>query len=241
MDSLLARFRAIPPVTRALLFVVVVGWIANALAGHLGFDAIWWTRLVPSAVRQGELWRLLTYPWLVAGEPLALIFGALMLGFFGAPLEASWGSRGFSWRLALLVGVPAVATVLVLWPTNARDLSYSGLAPLGVSLLTAFASRHRQARIALFPLPIAIEADQFLWLEAALLMLYAIAGGVVGLIPEFFAFGFALAWFRLGLDLGLRRSWLKFRAGRIEAGLAKARRQRGLRIVRDDDDQRYLH
>jgi membrane associated rhomboid family serine protease len=237
--------RTVPGATRALLGVVVVGSILDAIFSRwLGlFDAAALAALVPGRVLAGEVWRLVTYPW-IAGNPLSLVFGALMLVFFAAPLEARWGTRRFLLRLAVLVAVPALVTVaLGAMLTRVDGYPYAGLGPLGLALLTAFASAQRGARIALFPLPFVLEADQFLVLEGGLLLLYMLfAGTTVPFIPEVASFGLALAWFRLGLDLGLGRSWSRYQRARAEASLEKLRKKRGLRLVRDDDDeQRYLH
>jgi membrane associated rhomboid family serine protease len=234
---------SVPRATRAMLVVFVVASVLDAIVARWmhGPELALFTALIPGAVAQGEVWRLVTYPWL-AGDPLALVFGVMLLLFFAGSLERRWGRRSFLIRTFVLAAVPAVlTTVLGLGLPAVRAAPYVGLSALGLCWLTAFASDLRSARVALFPLPFVLTGDQLLWFEGAMLLLWMLfSGSPVPYLNDALAFGLALAWFRFGAFEGLRRRWLRLRRGRVESRLERLARERRLRIVRDDDD-RFLH
>jgi membrane associated rhomboid family serine protease len=167
-----------------------------------------------------------------------------MLYFFASPLERGWGTQRFLVRTALLTVVPAVVTTLIgLAFGRVAVQPYVGLATLGVAYITAFASQMRDARVMMFPLPLQLTGDQLLMFEGGMLALWVLFGGLTPFIPELAGFAMGLAWFRFDVTRTLRRSWLRHRQSRLEAQVGKLRRDRKLRVVRDDDgdDERYLH
>ena len=236
---------SLPRATRAMLVLFVAASILDAVVSRWmhGPELALFTALIPGEVLRGEVWRLVSYPWL-ADAPLALIFGVMLLVFFASSLERSWGRKTFIVRTLVLAAVPAVLTsVLGLALPAVAVAPYVGLSALGLCWLTAFASDLRSARVALFPLPVVLTGDQLLWFEGGMLLLWMLfSGSPVPYLNDAIAFGFALAWFRFGAFEGLRKRWLKLRKGRVESRLEKLARERRLRVVRDDDDEsRFLH
>jgi membrane associated rhomboid family serine protease len=236
---------SLPRSTRTMLVVFVAASVLDAIVARWlhGPELALFTALVPGEVAQGEVWRLVTYPWL-AGDPLALIFGVMLLVFFASSLERSWGRRLFITRTALLAVVPAAVTTLVgLALPSVAYAPYVGLSALGLCWLTAFAADLRNARVTLFPLPLVLSGDQLLWFEGGMLLLWMLfSGSPVPYLNDAVAFSLALAWFRFGAFEGLRRRWLRLRKGRVESRLERLARERRLRVVRDDDDEsRFLH
>jgi membrane associated rhomboid family serine protease len=233
-------FPPIPPATRVLLFVLVGLSLLNVFAARwLGVLApAEFLALEPGAVLHGQVWRLVTHPW-VAVAPFELIFSGFALYLFGGQLEDAWGPRRYVQRLALLVAVPSALVVLLsLALPSLAGAAFLGMPPVTIALVVAFATRLGHRQIMMFPLPFVLSGDGLLYLEAGFLALYVLfAGTVLGFVPELLAFGFALAWFRFGLFQGWGRRWLLFRRSRLEARLKRLRRRSGLRVVEDDEGE----
>ena len=98
-------WRALPPVTRSTLALSVaadlLGLLAPGTASLLAAD---------SAAIAGrlEIWRLVTYPFVLQGI-WNLLFGLLLFWALGSELEPSWGSRRYA---LFLLAATAVASVL---------------------------------------------------------------------------------------------------------------------------------
>jgi membrane associated rhomboid family serine protease len=83
---------------------LVVRWIVLTLGASVfaAVDGGWlarWTGLVPSRVWYGEIWRLVTWPW-IQTDPLALLMTLAAMYKFGGDLAVAWGDR----RLRRFVG-----------------------------------------------------------------------------------------------------------------------------------------
>src|SRR3990170_8385570 len=89
----------VPPVVGLLISLLVVVSLTGALVPNLTNLAIF----VPALVTRGELWRLVTWPF-VETHPLSLVFGALILWWLGRDLALAWGERRF---LVLFLGLAA--------------------------------------------------------------------------------------------------------------------------------------
>jgi membrane associated rhomboid family serine protease len=233
-----------PRATRAMLVLFVAGSVLDAVVARWmhGPEFALFTALIPREVLNGEVWRLVSYPWL-AGDPLALVFGVMLLVFFASSLERSWGRRTFVVRTLVLAAAPAAMTTLLgLALAPVAGAPYVGLSALGLAWLTAFASELRSARVTLFPLPVVLTGDQLLWFEGGMLLLWMLfSGSPVPYLNDALSFGLALAWFRLGAFDELRKRWLRLRKGRVESRLERLARERRLRLVRDDEETRFLH
>lgn len=219
----------------SILAALLKGWIGS-------IDLLEWAAFQPNLVLGGQVWRLVTWPWL-ATDPFGLIFGVLGLYFFGSACERAWGRRSFLFRLGVFVVVPVMLTMpIVFAPGAAARVGAIGPSVLVLALLAAYAADHRRASIVLFPIPFRLNGDMILWFEGGLLALYVLfSGTILPYLPQIAAFGLALAWFRFDLLKGLRRRWLQLRRRRIEANLRKLK-GRHLSVVKDDDEPpTYLH
>jgi membrane associated rhomboid family serine protease len=232
------------PITKGVLGLFVGLSIINALAPAANIHLAEWTFLSPALVLRGEVWRLVTYPW-IASDPIGLVFGALAVFLFGGRLEESWGSRLYFKRIAWFVLLPAVlVTVLGLGLQSVLRAQYFGLTPLLTALVVAFASQMRGRSIYMFPIPVPLSGDGLLYMEGGFLALYIIfARSVSPFMIHLLAFGLALAWFRFDLLRDVRRSWLRMKKRRIEAQMARVRASRNLRVVPSDDEDppRFVH
>jgi membrane associated rhomboid family serine protease len=95
----------------ALLAVfIVVGGFGAATGGQSTMHAA--LMLTRHGVLQGELWRLVSYPFLTSG-PLSLLFTVLIFYYIGMPLELMWGTARFLTLFLVSVLGGAAAGVLL--------------------------------------------------------------------------------------------------------------------------------
>ncbi len=104
----------VPAATGLLLLLLVGGSVAGALLDAVRALAAF----APAAVREGQVWRLVTWAF-VETQPIDLVFAALMVYWLGRDLSFSFGERGLvvAW-LGLSAGTALVTTLLSLaWPS----------------------------------------------------------------------------------------------------------------------------
>ncbi|HVO49857.1 MAG TPA: rhomboid family intramembrane serine protease [Thermoanaerobaculia bacterium] len=135
-------WRRIPPVTRALLVLVVAGYLLTLAAPAAAF----WLVLSPGDVLAGQVWRLLTYA-VVNGSIGAVLVDLLLLWQLGSEMEPRWGSRRFgaflgvstllAGALGLLVGggaglAPTVLALIFAWMLEgpSQSLLFFGVFPM---------------------------------------------------------------------------------------------------------------
>lgn len=239
-----------PKLTRVLVGVFVGLSVLAAVLGPWAGAVNLWQLLgfTGDAVLSGQVWKLVTYPWLADGV-FSLVFGLFGFLFFVGQLEFQWGRRLFIRRIAILVVAPVLLLTLLSLVSPAIGARAVAIGPsmLIVACLTAFASELRGRTIMLFPLPFQLTGDMILYLEAGLLTLSVLfAGQIIPFLAPIVSFGIALAWFRFDVTRDLRRAWLKWRKRSLERKLEKSRaaQRSHLRVVRggdDDDKKRYLH
>ena len=104
-------WRRIPPVTRAILVATAAGYLATL------FLDISILVLAPAEVLFGQVWRLVTYPF-VNVRVLTLLFDLLLLWSFGSEMEPRWGSRRFTAFLLLATALAGVVGVLAARPVR---------------------------------------------------------------------------------------------------------------------------
>lgn len=221
----------------ALIAVATLGsWVARDLT---------WAALLPSALR-GEVWRVVTYP-LVQEEPLGLIFGGMVLYFFGPQLAYDWGERRFLWN-SLIVTVGAAALTLLLAGALGVNFGYLGLWALVDGLVLMWALRYPEQQILLFfvvPVTGRLLALVTVGINALFLVWGVARAGTVGLVqftPPMAALLIGWLLSRSGVSMPLRRwkrAWRDFRAER-----QVRRRSKHLKVVRKnghDEPPRWLN
>ena len=107
----------VPAAVGGLIVATVVTSLVAAVGGRSGLGLHQFLLLDTGAIWRGEVWRLVTWV-LVENDPLNLLFGGLVLYWFGRDLVDAWGQRRF---LVTYFVVPAVAGVLasvlaIAWP-----------------------------------------------------------------------------------------------------------------------------
>jgi membrane associated rhomboid family serine protease len=201
--------------------------------------------LRPADVWRGQLWRLLTWPF-VEPSPLGLIFACLMLYWFGGALARQWGSQRFLVYLGGVMLVAGAGTCAI-----ARiDRSVLGHSYLGgwavttaMSVTWGLSFPYSVVRI-YFVLP--LRGYWLAWLTVAVTVVLAIYSGWEQFLPELLAEGTALAWlFRKSIFARWSRSRSALDSKRRDAKRRSSARRRGRRVVdylravdgdRKDDD-----
>jgi hypothetical protein len=244
---------SIGPVTAGTLVLVLAGTlIAPAITHWARFtNAFDWVAFIPDDIWAGQLWRLVTYPWVIVGRGTDFIINIVLsiwsIAVFMAAVEQVWGPRRTLFRLAILIIGPAllVSALYRVFPHIRGDIGPQNFIS---GMLVAYAVALRGNQVRMFFLPFAFSGDSLIMLEGAIIFVFIVTDGtILTHVLMLVSYFWAIAWFRLGLGLNIdfRKAWLRFRKARIEARMARMRKRSGLRIVssRDEEDEpkRYLH
>ena len=174
-----------PPLVGALIAATVLLSIVGAVGARYGLPLYSYLGLVPQAVFEGQLWRLLTWVF-IEGDPVSLVFGCLMLYWFGRDLAASWGERWFAAAFfggAAAVGVLVLLATRLFWPELVMA-PHVGNTPVmaGLVIVWALAFPERQIRLYfLFPM----GGMTLVWIELGLTLLFALYYGLFAVFPAF--------------------------------------------------------
>lgn len=148
---------------KILLVAHFVGWLLTPLLGP-SFQAA--LLLDPSAITGGfELWRLFTFPFVVAGVS-DLLFTALGLIFFASTVERRLGTRAF---IGLYFAASVTAGILLVALSFAVDNPglLAGATAAQFAILAAFTRMSPNGQVmAAFVLP--VKAIHLLWFVVAL-------------------------------------------------------------------------
>lgn len=191
------------------------------------------------AILHGQLWRILSAPLMQAPTQFWHVFGVLLsLYFFATPLETQWSRGRFVRFLLGLAILPAFAQVFVdlLLPVSiSRYLSqgywYGGLA-VASGLTVAWALNFRGGVVRLYGI-LPVTPRTLILIVVATPLLFLVfreppAEGIAGLLAGCFG-GWLLGG---GTPSPLRRYWLKFRIGRLDAEVQRETAQRKKRVER---------
>jgi len=237
---------AVPPITLQLMIATgVATLLCVVLANYFGLrqvlDAFVYR---PQDVVPGlKIWKLLTYLFVLGGDPIGFLFGLLVLYFFGGWFERAWGSRRFL-RFFLISGAGAALLPLLVSPFSPTVAStvYFGNWAVLEALTVAMGMLQPETQVYLyFVLP--VTARQLMYVSWGLIGLFIVFNASI--VPYLTAIGGVGMGLLLTLgSQGPRRLWIRFQAGRIERQLK--RRARHLTVVpppsRDREDKKnYLH
>ncbi len=217
--------RRMPPVVAGLIAATLLLSIACAVdAGSQGalyrHLALW-----PAQVWRGEVWRLVTWPFIEA-DPLGLIFACILLFRCGADLEERWGSARMLGYAAAIIGVAGAGTcVVALAFPDTMDLRHLAGWALSDAIVVAWALQFPQERLVLYGL-ISVGGRDLVYGWCALTATAALYYGIPVFLPEILATAAAVLTMTGG-----------FRGWRATRG----KRRGKLRIVRDDDDPRWMN
>ncbi len=190
-------------------------------------------------ILHGQLWRVFTAPLMQAPTQFWHVFGVLLaLYFFATPLEKQWGRARFVRFLLMLAVLPAFAQMLVelalplsITPYLSESHWYGGLA-LASGLTIAWALNFRGDVVRLYGI-LPVTPRTLILIVLATPFGYLIfrqppAEGIAGLFAGCFG-GWLLGG---GTPSPLRRYWLKFRIGRLDAEVQREAAQRRKRVER---------
>jgi membrane associated rhomboid family serine protease len=215
-----------------LIVATVLTSLVAAVGGRSGLGLHQLLLLDTGAVWQGEIWRLVTWV-LVESDPLNLLFGGLVLYWFGRDLVDAWGARRF---LVTYFAVPAVAGVLasllsLAWP-GLEAYRFAGFWVALDALVVAWGLNHPFRQILLF-FAVPVSGKALVWITVGGTALFALFTGVGAFVPHLLAEG--IAWLHVsGKSPGawLRRIRLPRRKGRGRFEVIHADR---------DPDRRWLN
>ena len=129
-------WRAIPPVTRTALALAGAGYLLGLLVPGAAFLLA----AIPSRILAGEVWRLVTYPLVIAGI-VNVLFALLLLWSFGTEMEAVWGSRRFALFLVAASASAAALGTLAALALGTGLAVGAGMSGLLTALIVAWALR----------------------------------------------------------------------------------------------------
>lgn len=126
--------------------------------------------LIPELVRDGQLWRLITWP--LANQPtLWTIIGLAIFWYFGREIESLMGRNRFAWTIGFLTLVPALAATVL-------SLPQAGFRPLQFAVFLLFIAQYPFARF-FFGIPAWALGAVFIALEVLQLVGLREYGGIV--------------------------------------------------------------
>ncbi len=147
LDSLevrLGRF-AIPHLTRIVVVLSLLVWgLIQVNPRFLEALVLW-----PAAVREGEVWRLVSFLFIPPGAGFLTLFYLLFLWTMGEGLEEAWGS--FKVNVFYLVGM--IGTVVAAWLFDGVGTA----AYLNLSLSFAFATLYPDYPVLLFVIQVRVK------------------------------------------------------------------------------------
>jgi membrane associated rhomboid family serine protease len=165
---------------------LVTKWLAITIAASLigvidGGFMIHWASLVPHRVLSGEVWRLVTWPF-VEVAPLELILTCMAIYKFGTELSVRWGERRlfrFAAEILLIAGVVGVIASTI---THTPLLHLGGWA-VGDLLVIAWARQFPNRALSFYGL-VTVHGRQLVYLTIAITAVYAVYIGIVPFAPE---------------------------------------------------------
>ena len=228
-----------PAAVVAILLLTLLATLVGVVGLRNGLPLLAYVGLVPAAVWQGQVWRLVTWVFFVPGlSPISLLFLAMMLLLFGRDLCDSWGSRRFT---AVYLGIAAVSglvTCLIAFAARGLMLAnYMDAWPVIDALVVAWALLFPTRQI-LFSFVIPVSGKALIWITVALTVFFALLTGIGGFVPHLVALAAMYAYMR-ATPL-LRRRWLGARLRGLQG--ASRRRPAHIRPVDEPDEKpRWYH
>lgn len=190
--------------------------------------------LSPAMILHGQLWRLVSWPF-VQADPLTLLFGGFMLYWLGQQLSYVWSEQRFLARFLGYAIFASVATTLIAQVWAPASAGHIGIWPVANALIVSWAMLYPDRQVNVWGV-LPLTGRAVAWLVVGGTFLYGIAaGGLRGIgtfTPHLCAI--ALAWV-LACGVGVGRPWRDARAWWAERD-AK-RRARHLKVVKKDGEE----
>lgn len=231
-DNVLSFGGNVPPVVGGLIIALLAGSILGTVSPNIRAAAA----LIPAAILDFQVWRLVTWVF-VETDPLSLVFGGLMLYWFGRDLAWAWGPNRFlaTW-FGLTAGAAVATTVLALVVPGLAVGAWLGAWAILSALVIAWASIFPERQI-LFMFALPISGRTLLWITIGGTLLYALFGGIGRYVPHLIAQGLMLLTLRGGLPF--RGVWQTFRIREMERRAKK--RAAHLKVVKKNGSGDWMN
>lgn len=219
--------RRSPQVTTVLIAATLAMSLIVAVDARSGGQLYHQLALLPEAIWRGQIWRLVTWPF-IQGGPLPLIFACVVLHVFGSDLRRAWGPVGFLRYVAGIVLVVGIGTsLLALVLPSAWDLPQLGGMVLGDALVIAWARLFPDRPVSIYFVLI-VRGRALVSVIVGATVTFAVFYGISWMLPEL-----------LGVAAALLHGARPPRRWRLK--LKRAWTRRKLRVVRgsrfDDSDE----
>ena len=220
-----------------LAIALVAGSLIHYLVGPYFGDVL---PLIPDDVLHHlKLWQPLTYSF-VAGDPMSVIFGALVIWQIGSSLESTWGSRrfvAFSLGITVLAGLVTCGVALLYPPL--REGGFFGAWVMGTAIWVAYGLSFGRAETNFWGMP--LSGNMFALIGVGFVVLNGAFAGWRVVVPDLFGLVFTLLYIK---GASPRLLWLRFTSWRLQRKMK--RRSKVLTLVSKDrniggDSDRYLH
>jgi membrane associated rhomboid family serine protease len=191
--------------------------------------------LIPQAILAGEVWRIVTWPF-VQRDVLGLLFGGFMLWSLGQQLSYAWSERRFLIRFINYTVVAGVGTTLLAVMLNDPTLGHVGIWPVVIALLVSWAMMFPDRQVNLWGVLPMTGKTLALLVVGGTILSGLFSGGIRGLAtmaPHLIAI--TMAWLQArGLGRGGQRQWSLARRWWSER--EQKRRSKHLKVVKKDKD-----
>jgi membrane associated rhomboid family serine protease len=165
---------------------LVTKWLAITIAASLiaamdGGFLIRWASLIPHRILTGEVWRLVTWPFVEPG-PFELILTCMAIYRFGTELSVRWGERCLARYVAEILLIAGVVGVVASTVTHTPMLHLGGWA-VGDVLVISWARQFPNRALSFYGL-VTVHGRHLVHLTLAITAVYAIYIGIVRFTPE---------------------------------------------------------
>ncbi len=165
-------FQNIPKITKNLLIINILAYLATVLMEPRGIDLNFWGGLHFFGSPYFHFYQFITYLFL-HGSFMHLFFNMFALWMFGCVIEQVWGPRKFL-IYYLICGIGAgLCQEIVQFMMGSYSLTI-GASGAVYAILLAFGMTFPEEKIFIFPLPIPIKAKWFVAIYAAIELFSAV-------------------------------------------------------------------
>jgi membrane associated rhomboid family serine protease len=169
---------------------LVTRWIIVTLAASIvaALDGGWlasWSALEPARIWRGELWRLVTWPFIESG-PVSLVATCMVIYKFGGELAIRWGDRRLRRYVAGIVVLAAAATCVLAAITGQFHVHRLGGWAVADVLVIAWARQFPDATLVLYGV-LPVRGRDLVRITAGIAILFALYFGFVAMAPELVA------------------------------------------------------
>ncbi len=205
--------------------------LVSSVAASVNPVVLQFTALAPELVKRGQLWRVVTWPF-VQGDVFALLFVGFMLWWLGQQLSYAWSERRFVTRFLGYTLGAGIGTTLLSFVFDSASEPHVGAWPVANALLVAWAMLFPDRQVNIWGvLPVTGRVLALLVLGGTVLaaVMTGKLHGFGGFAPHLIAIG--IAWVQARGVGGRRLGW---QARQWWAEREMRRRTKHLKVVRKD-------